>query len=162
MPEWIKKLAEEKKQREEEAERLSSESREIQLIIPYVVKELISDLELVVKELNMEFHNGIKIYEVSDNMGYFNRFEDDFVVMTQSYPAAYLFVKVDGYQRVLTRKLQTIEHPQASRTEKVLPELKIGVDVSGNPVFINENKMIDKDEVTRLLVEPVYRFHTQS
>ncbi|MGI9104928.1 MAG: hypothetical protein ACR2G4_01620 [Pyrinomonadaceae bacterium] len=161
MSDWIKNLKDDKERKAEEAYREANEVRELQCLASYLVRYLISFLKTTTGELNKVLHGGTKVYDVSDNVGFFNSFEEDFVVMTQIFPAAYLFIDLVPQKRILTRKLRIVEHPEAKMIEKVLPELQIGLDAAGKLIVREKGRVLNTDDMTRLFVEPVYRAHTK-
>jgi hypothetical protein len=162
MTDWIKNLADEEKHREEETSRQAKESSKILSLSSYILEQLIHAIESYVGQLNKQFYNGAKVFEITNNMGRFLNQEDNFVVMTQDFPAAYMWVKLEGYNRVIRRKLETLKNMEAKPKIEVLSEIRITLDAQENPVFIDGDHIIGIDEVSRLLIEPVYKAHKEN
>lgn len=161
MTNYIDDMADDDRRRDEERERQANESSRVQATKHIWIQELMATVQRHADHANQQLYNGGKAFEVRTDVGIYDDRPRDFVVMTADYPAAYLYVYVDGHNRTLTRRLSTKRDDNSSRREQSLPPLRISMD-GHNPVFHDNGQTLDIEGVARFLLEPVVRAHREA
>ena len=157
MADWITRLAEEDKRRQDEEEKQVKDAGLIRTQSTQLVRALQQSVETNVHDANAALYGCERIFEVRRDIGLFdeNR-QNDFVVMTASYPAATMYVKIHPQNCVLTGTMSVKKDSASDFRDEVFIKVPVVVDESGSVQF----KGMELDEVARIFVEPVVKAHT--